>query len=89
MANHPSAEKRDRQRVARTARNKSIISAVRTTVRKAREAIAAGDAGAADAVKEARCALARAASKGVVHANAASRTTSRIDAQLAAKRAAG
>jgi small subunit ribosomal protein S20 len=88
MANHPSAEKRDRQRVKRTARNKSVISAVRTSVRKAREAIASGDQGAADAVKAARCALARAASKGIVHHNAASRTTSRIDAQLA-KRAAG
>ncbi len=83
MANHPSAEKRDRQRIKRTARNKSILSAVRTSVRKAREAIERGDAEAPDAVKAARCALARAASKGVVHKNAAARTTSRIDGQLA------
>jgi small subunit ribosomal protein S20 len=83
MANHPSAEKRNRQRVTRTARNNSITSTVRTAVKKARAAMGAGDSKtAADAVAKASVLLARAASKGVVSDRAASRTTSRIQSQL-------
>jgi small subunit ribosomal protein S20 len=88
MANHPSAAKRNRQRVKRTARNKNIRSAVRTAVKKARTSIAAGEADATAKVQEATVALAKAASAGVVHKNAASRTTARIRAALG-KRAAG
>ncbi len=88
MANHPSAAKRNRQRIKRTARNNSLRSAVRTAVKKARTAIEAGDADAKAKVEEATIALARAASAGVVHANSASRTTGRIRAALS-KRAAG
>jgi small subunit ribosomal protein S20 len=84
MANHPSAAKRNRQRLKRTTRNKNVRSSVRTAVRKAREALASGDAGAArDSVKAAAVALARAASKGVLHPNNASRTTSRSASALA------
>lgn len=83
MANHPSAEKRNRQRVKRSARNNSVTSTVRTAVKKARVAIGAGDAAAAtEAVSKASKLLARAASKGVLHDHTASRTTSRIQAQL-------
>jgi small subunit ribosomal protein S20 len=83
MANHPSAEKRDRQRIVRTLRNRNIQSAVRTAVKKARAAIASGDPAAAAApVKVASQALAKAASKGVVHTKAAARTTSRIQSAL-------
>ena len=83
MANHPSAQKRDRQRIVRTQRNRTIQSAVRTAVKKARAAIAAGDAKAAQApVEDASQALAKAASKGVVHPKAAARTTSRIQSAL-------
>ena len=84
MANHPSAAKRNRQRVKRTARNRSIRSAVRSAVKRARAALAAGDEKAArDSVKSASVALSKAASKGVLHTNAASRTTSRIESALA------
>lgn len=84
MANHPSAEKRNRQRIARTARNRSIKSSVRTAVKRARTALASGDAKtAADQVKQATSALAGAASKGVLHKKTAARTTSRIQAALA------
>ena len=82
MANHPSAAKRNRQRVKRTARNKTLRAAVRTAVKKARLAVAAGGAEAKDKVQQATVALARAASAGVIHANAASRTTARIRAAL-------
>ncbi len=83
MANHASAEKRNRQRIRRTARNRSITSSVRTLVKRVRTAIAAKDkAAAAKALKEATSALDRAASKGVVHVKAASRTISRLAAGI-------
>ena len=88
MANHPSAAKRNRQRVKRTARNKNIRSAVRTAVKKARASIETGAAEAKAVVEAATIALAQAASAGVIHSNAASRTTARIRAALH-KRAAG
>ena len=84
MANHPSAEKRNRQRIVRTARNRAITSTVRTAIKRARTALASGDAKvAAETVKAASQALARAASKGVVHSRAASRVTARIQSALA------
>ena len=36
MANHPSAEKRNRQRITRTARNRTLKSSVRTLVKRLR-----------------------------------------------------
>jgi small subunit ribosomal protein S20 len=83
MANHPSAEKRNRQRLVRAERDQAVRSSLRTAVKKARAAIATGDIAAAKApVAAASIALAKAASKGVVHSRAASRTTSRIQAAL-------
>jgi len=89
MANHPSAEKRNRQRLKRTDANKNVKGAVRTAVKKARQAIAQGDAkAAAEQVSEASRALARAASRRIVHKGMAARTTSRIQSQLDAIRKA-
>jgi len=83
MANHPSAEKRNRQRVVRTERNKAAKSTVRTAVKKARATLATGDKAAAKTdVAVASQALAKAAKKGAVHPKAASRTTSRIQTAL-------
>ena len=83
MANHPSAEKRNRQRITRTARNRTVTSAVRTLVKRVRTAIHAKDAAAAaTALKTATVALDKAASKGAVHAKAASRTIARLSAQV-------
>jgi small subunit ribosomal protein S20 len=87
MANHPSAEKRNRQRAKRAESNKSVKGAVRSAVKKARLAIAQGDVkAAAEKVSEASRSLARAASKRIVHKGMAARTTSRIESQLAAIR---
>ena len=84
MANHASAQKRNRQRLVRAARNKNVRSTVRTAVKNARLALSSGDGeSAVDSVKRASVLLARAASKGVVHARTAARTTSRIQAALA------
>ena len=84
MANHPSAEKRNRQRVTRTDRNRAASSALRTALKKARTAVAAGDKDKAKgSVASAEKALARAASKGVIHPRTASRTTARLAKALA------
>jgi small subunit ribosomal protein S20 len=84
MANHPSAEKRNRQRIVRTERNRAAKSALRGAVKKARVAAAGSDAAKAkSSVASAEKALAKAASKGVIHPRTAARTTSRIAKALA------
>lgn len=84
MANHASAEKRNRQRITRTARNKARKSAVKTFVKKVRTAIAAQDtAGATTALRAAVEQLDKAATRGAIHSKAASRTVGRLSAQVA------
>ncbi|MGZ5969282.1 MAG: 30S ribosomal protein S20 [Polyangiales bacterium] len=84
MANHASAEKRNRQRITKTARNQARVSAVRTFVKKVRTAIAAKDASAAkSALTVAIEQLDKAATKGAIHTKAASRTIGRLSAQVA------
>jgi small subunit ribosomal protein S20 len=79
MANTSSAKKAARKIERKTAINKNRRSRVRTFVRKVEEALAAGDKAAAEtAFKEAQPELMRAASKGVMHSNTASRKVSRL-----------
>lgn len=83
MANHPSAEKRNRQRIKRTIRNRAVKSAVRTQVKDVREALAAKDAKAAkEALELAIKGLDKAAGKGAIPRKAASRKVSRLAAQV-------
>lgn len=83
MANHPSAEKRNRQRIKRTDRNRAITSSVRTLVKRVRTALHAKDKAAAEtALKAATVALDKAATKGVYHRKAASRTIARLSQQV-------
>ena len=83
MANHPSAEKRNRQREKRTVRNRAIKSSVRTLVKRVRTALDGKDKEKAlAALKTAVVALDKAASKGVYHPKAASRTVSRLSSQV-------
>jgi small subunit ribosomal protein S20 len=83
LANHPSAEKRNRQRVKRTLRNRAIKSAVRTQVKTVRSAIDAKDPKAAkEALAEAIIAIEKAASKGSLPRRTASRRVSRLAAQV-------
>ena len=85
MANHPSAEKRNRQRIKRTDRNRNAKSAVRTIVKKVRAALQAKDKTQATAtLKDAIVALDRAGSKGVLHKNVGSRKVSRLTKRVAA-----
>jgi small subunit ribosomal protein S20 len=78
MANTKSAEKRNRQNEKAAARNRVYRSAARTAVKKARLAVERGDANAAELIRNAESALNRAATKGVIHKNNASRRTSRL-----------
>jgi small subunit ribosomal protein S20 len=83
VANHPSAQKRNRQRVKRTLRNRSVRSAVRSDVKTVRAAIASKDGKAAKAaLLEATVALDKAATKGAIHPKAVSRQVSRLAAQV-------
>ena len=84
MANTSSARKAARVIARRTTVNTARRSRMRTSVRKVEEAIAAGDRGKAlDALKQAEPLIMRAAQKGVVHRNAASRKVSRLNHQVA------
>lgn len=79
MANTTSAKKATRKIARRTEINKARRSRVRTFVRKVEEAIAAGDKAAAEAaLRAAQPELQRAATKGVLHRNTASRKVSRL-----------
>ena len=85
MPNLKSAIKRNRQNKKRRAHNRVYRGEARTFVRKARTAIEGGNVEEARAATmEAVKALDKAASKGVVHNNNASRRKGRLMAQLAA-----
>jgi len=79
VANTKSAEKQNRQAIRHRARNQAITSALRTQVRKLREALTAGDAARTKAeLTEAVRAISKAASKGVIHKAQASRRIARL-----------
>lgn len=85
MANTTSAKKATRKIVTRTAVNKSRRSRMRTYIRKVEEAIAGGDhAAAMEALKAAQPEIARAAQKGIVHSNLASRKVARLNHRVKA-----
>ncbi|MBI5344387.1 MAG: 30S ribosomal protein S20 [Deltaproteobacteria bacterium] len=79
MANHKSAIKRHRQSEKRRVRNASVKSAVRTAIKKVDDAVKAGKAEEAKAsLVTAVSEIDRAAIKGVLHRNNASRRISRL-----------
>ena len=79
MANIKSAKKRILVTEVRTARNKSIKSEVKTSIRKVEAAVAANDREAAKAaLSNAISTIESAASKGVYHKNNAGRKVSRL-----------
>jgi small subunit ribosomal protein S20 len=83
MATHKSAEKRARQTVVRTVRNKARKSRVHTAIRKIDEAVAKKDYKAAqEALKAAQPEIAKAASKGTLPKKRASRKISRLAARV-------
>ena len=85
MANTPQSKKRARQNERRYAVNKARRSRIRTHLRKVEEAIASGDAAAAEAaLREAQPELMRGVTKGVLHKNTAARKMSRLSNRVKA-----
>ena len=85
MANTSSAKKAARRIERQTAVNKARRSRMRTFLRKVEEAIAAGNKQeAAEALKAAQPELHRAATRGIVHRNLASRKVSRLASRVKA-----
>ena len=84
MANTKSARKATRVIARRTEVNKARRSVLRNSVRKVEEAIASGNRdAAAAALKVAEPVIMRAAQRGVVHKNNASRKVSRLAHRVA------
>ena len=85
MANIKSQIKRNRQNEAARERNKSVRSALKTSVRRFDEAVEAGNTDDAKALAvEANKKLDKAASKGVIHKNQAANRKSAIAKKAAA-----
>ncbi len=85
MANIKSQIKRNRTNEKARVRNKAVKSSLKTSVRKVREAVAAGEADKAqELARAASRELDKAASKGVIHKNQAANRKSAV-----AKAAAG
>lgn len=90
MANHVSSLKRSRQTVAKTEVNRANRTRVRGSLRLMREALAKGDAAAAQTQFRATVsALDKSVQKGVLHKNTVSRYKSRLNARLKALAVSG
>jgi small subunit ribosomal protein S20 len=88
MANTPSAKKAARKIARRTEINRARKSRMRTYLRKVEEAIAGGSREeAAEALRQAQPEIMRAAQKGVLHKNTASRKVSRLAQRVKALQA--
>ena len=89
MPNHKSAEKRVRQNERRRGVNRNNRTKLRTSIKKFRSALKAGDAGQVGTLlPQTVSEIDRAVQKGVLHRNAAARHKSRLTAranQAAAK----
>jgi len=84
MANTKSAQKRSRQTIVRTERNRAEKSRVKTLRKKALTAIAAGDkAAAATAVSEFTSAVDKAAKRNLIHPNKAANLKSKAAKSIA------
>ena len=82
MANIKSQIKRNRQTEKRNARNKAVRSELKTRVKRAIAAAEQGEENAADAAKVAIKRLDKAATKGIIHKNAAARRKSRLQKRI-------
>ncbi len=83
MANSAQARKRARQAAALNQHNSSLRSMYRTSIRRVREAIQAGDQTAATEVyRKASGVIDRVADKNIIHKNKAARHKSRLAAAI-------
>ena len=83
MANIKSQIKRNRQNEKRRLRNKTVRSEMRTRIKQAEAAAAAGDDDAAEKQRLAMKHIDKAAAKGIIHLNDAGRRKSRLSKRLA------
>ncbi|HWB89215.1 MAG TPA: 30S ribosomal protein S20 [Acidimicrobiia bacterium] len=81
MANIKSQVKRNRQNNTRRQRNKSVMSDLKTSIKKVQAAAAAGEP-TEELFREAQKKIDTAASKGVLHPSTAARKKSRLAASL-------
>jgi small subunit ribosomal protein S20 len=85
MANTKSAKKSARQTIRRTLQNKSVLTGLKSQVKKVRSAFAAKDKPKATAEVKTLASMAdKAAKTGQIHKNKANRQKSRASRQLAA-----
>lgn len=83
MPNHKSSEKRVRQSEKRRLVNKSNRGRLRTSIKKLRTALAAGNSAELSALlPETISTIDKAVQKGVLHRNAAARHKSRLTARV-------
>lgn len=87
MANIKSQKKRNRQNETRRSRNKSIMSDLKTSIRKVEHAAGAGEP-TEELFKLAQKKIDTAAAKGVLHPKAAARQKSRLAGSLRSDRTA-
>lgn len=88
MANHKSAEKRNKQSQIRRLRNRVNRSKMKTAIRSLNEAIESGsEQEAREALKAAVPVIAKTASKGTIHKKNASRKISRLTKRVNALQA--
>lgn len=78
MANHKSALKRAKQNAVKNLRNKAVKSRIKTITKKTVSAAEAGEDTAKTYLKEATSAITKAAQRGTIHKNTASRKISRL-----------
>jgi small subunit ribosomal protein S20 len=83
VANIKSQIKRNKQNAVRHERNKAVRSELRTREKNAVNAAAEGAEGADDAARLAQKRIDKAATKGVIHKNAAARKKSRLAKRIA------
>ncbi|PLC53567.1 30S ribosomal protein S20 [Pollutimonas nitritireducens] len=85
MANTAQARKRARQSIERNKHNASLRSMLRTSIKRVRQAIDAGDkAAAAEVFQKTTSIIDRVADKNIIHKNKAARHKSRLAAAVKA-----
>jgi small subunit ribosomal protein S20 len=85
MANTAQARKRARQAIVRNKHNSSLRSMLRTSIKRVRQAIDAGDKAAATTVyQKTTSVIDRIADKNIIHKNKAARHKSRLAAAIKA-----
>lgn len=83
MANIKSQIKRNRQNESRRQRNKSILSELKTSIKKVEQAAAAGEP-TEELFRMAQKKIDMACARGALHPNAAARRKSRLAASISA-----